>query len=154
MQAATREQPRAPIMADANGCRSHRAVRLSRPMQSAQAHCDSVEHREERLPGVTCEPWPGSVCVRQGAKFRPPEEQCALGVHWMAGDRAEPCHVRKQPKRVQAVDGDVVDALAQHHRHQGRRARIMEEAGKMQLCGWRCSESLLSNSPRDLLADD
>ena len=73
----------------------------------------------------------------------------------MAGDRAEPCHVRKQPKRVQAVDGDVVDALAQHHRHQGRRARIVEEAGKMQLCAvGRCSESLLSNSPRDLLADD
>jgi hypothetical protein len=142
-------------MADANGCGCHRTVRLSRPMQGAQAPSDSVEHGEERLPGVACEPWPGSVCIRKGAKFWPPEEQCALGLHRMAGDRAEPCHVRKQPKRVQAVDRDVVDALAQHHRHQGRRARIMKEAGKVQLCAvGRCSESLLSNSPRDALAND
>jgi hypothetical protein len=119
-------------MADANSCGGHRAVRLSCPVQSAQAHSDSVEHGEERLPGVACEPWPGSGLVREGAEFRPPEEQCALGIHRMAGNRAEPCHVRKQPKRVQTVDGDVVDALAQHHRHQGRRARIMEEAGKVQ----------------------
>jgi len=143
-------------MADANGCGCHRAVRLSCPVQSAQAHRDSVEHGEERpRTMVACEPWAGRVYVRKGAKLWPSEEQGALGLHRMAGDRAEPCHVRKQPKRLKAIDGLVVDALAQHQGHQGRRARIVEEAGKMQhTAGRRCSKSLLSHSPRDLLADD
>jgi hypothetical protein len=62
--------------------------------------------------------------------------------------------VWKQPKRVQAVDGVVVDALAQNNRHQGRRARVTEEAGKQHSVRRRYSESLLSHSPWDLLADD
>jgi len=101
---------------------------------------------------VACEPWLGSICVRKGAKLRLPKEQCALGLNRMAGDCAETCHVWKQPKRVQAVDGVVVDALAQNNRHQGRRARVTEEAGKQHSVRRRGAS--FSHSPRDLLADD